>query len=258
MKILLSIVLILLVQTSFTQKIELGPEIGMNLIQLESEEYGKNFEPGWYGGAAIKYRFTSYFSLQSGIYYSQKRQYYSSADTTTFDFFGFVDSSSIPEGIDLSTYSKTEGRKVQHYFELPLLATYNYKGLNVYYGGYVGFMFASRKRELTTRYTPFTDAIEPSTLSGGNEFIEALFPEPYTETYTESSSVSNLRTVDYGFKAGLSYQIKPVVINAAYQFGFPDYRIDRQESAKQAHRFFQFSLQYYFEIGKQTHANSRL
>ncbi|MEX1002048.1 MAG: outer membrane beta-barrel protein [Crocinitomicaceae bacterium] len=240
-----------------SQRIEVGAEIGMNLIHMDELTIGNNYEPGWYGGGAFRYRFTDYFSLRSGFNYSQKRQTYSSADTTTFDFFGFVDSSMIPQGMDLNTYYNTSGRTAQHYLEIPIMASYDYKGFSVFYGGYVGFMVAARQKELTTAYTPFTAAFDIGELTGGNEFIEQLFPKGYEESYTESSTTSGLRVLDYGFKTGIGYQANGVGINASYQFGFPDYRNPAGEETK-AHRFFQFSVRYMFEIGKKNTGVSRL
>lgn len=255
--------------TGIAQKAKLGPQFGMNLIQLEKEDHGRNFHPGWYGGAAFDYDFNNWLSIQTGIMYSQKRQTFTDSDTTAFDFFGLIDSSFAIEGIDLNTYTKIEGRTSQHYFDVPIMASFKYKGMSLNVGGYVGFMFTARTRQKEITNTPFIQTIDPAVLiegftgtdstggSGGggfggfdvNSLISSLLPAGYEEEFTEATGMTGLRIFDYGVRANIGYQPNQFGVYAGYQFGIPDYRKSPTEKT-QRHHFVQFSIRYMFGLGK--------
>ncbi|MCH2225660.1 MAG: outer membrane beta-barrel protein, partial [Crocinitomicaceae bacterium] len=136
------------------QKIHFGPEIGTNLVQIEKTDLGKDFQPAWYSGIAFEYDFLDWLAIKSGVYYAQKRQSYSSTDTSLSDIISFMGDLGI-EGVDLNTYTDIEGRTAQHYIEIPIMASVKVDGLSAYVGGYFGFMFAARNRETITEQTPF-------------------------------------------------------------------------------------------------------
>lgn len=254
----------------------MGPQIGMNLVQLEAEDHGRNFHPGWYGGAAVDYQFTDWFGIQTGVFYSEKRQSYTDADTTPFTFFGLIDSSFAIEGLDLNTYTNIEGRTAQHFFDIPLMASFNYKGLTASIGGYIGFQFNARIRQKEISNTPFIQAIDFETLINGfsgqdsssqggfqfGELIGSFFPKGYEEKFTESTDKTNLRGFDYGLKFNIGYQPNQFGFYAGYQMGLPDYRITVPEGAtKQTHHFFQFSIRYMFGLDdsySRVYGNSRM
>ena len=274
MKKLLCLI-ILVSSVSFSQKLLIGPQLGMNLIQLDNYDYGKNFHPGWYGGAAFDYQITNWLGIQTGVYYSQKRQAYSDADTTPFTFYNLIDSSFAIDGLDMNTYTTINGRTSQHYFDIPLMASFNYKGLTASIGGFVGFMFNARKREEKISQTPFIQAIDIGTIigsaSGSNSssggfdagsLIASFFPKGYTDTFTESTNSDNLRKFDYGLKFNIGYQPNQFGVYVGYQLGLNDYRIKIPDGAKkQTHQFIQFSMRYMFGLDqpyKQSFGKSQL
>jgi hypothetical protein len=262
---------ILISSIGIAQKAYIGPQLGMNLIQLNKEDNGRNFHPGWYGGAAFDYQFTDWFGLQTGIMYTQKRQAYSDADTIPIDFFGLIDSSFTIDGLDLNSYNNIEGRTSQHYFELPLMASFNYKGLTAGVGGYFGVMFTARKRQKEITNTPLFQAIDVGTLiegftggsdsTGGGGFggfgVEELFasllPAAYEEEFTEATDISDLRRLDYGLRFNVGYQPNAFGVFATYQLGLPDFRTSIPAGGeKSTHNYFQFSIRYMFGLGRGT------
>lgn len=258
MKIFLITAICIISASVYSQKIHVGPEIGMNAIQIEKEDVGKNFQPGWYGGIAFEYDFIDNFGIKTGFYYTQKRQRYTDADTSNIlsSLGGLIDlGDSLDLGeldiplLDLNSYTTTTGRQSQHYFEFPVLAQFKYKGLGVYAGGYFGFMFAARSKETAITNTPITQTIDISSFDSTG-FLSFLIPPGTSESFSESSVQQNLRTFDYGIKAGIGYTSNNIGIHAAYQFGIPDYRIDKGNSDLQNHQYFQFSVNYMFPIGK--------
>jgi len=272
-KIISLAVVSLLSMTGICQKIRIGPEIGFNAITIENTDLSKDFQPGWHGGIAFEYDFFESFAIKIGIYYSQKRQQYTDSDTSSIldalgGLGGFggggtdgidlgeISGLDIP-GIDLNSYTNYTGRQSQHYFELPIMAEYKFKGLRVYGGGYMGFMFAARSKVQEITNTPATQTIDISSLDSTG-LLSFFLPAPYSESYSENSNTTNLRVFDYGVKAGVGYETNNIGFHLAYQYGIPDYRIDREGSSLQNHQYFQFSINYMFPLGKPEMGASRL
>ena len=240
--------------TAFNQKIRIGPELGMNLIQVEDQDIGNDYQPAWHGGGVFEYEFTDWFSLKSGIYFTQKRQAYQTFDTTGFALFALFDSSFTIPGVDLDTYIQTDSRQSQYYFQFPIMAKFSWKGLSAYAGGYGAFMFSARRKDNEVSRTPFMSTIDISSLIGENPLFTAFFPQAYKEEFIESSDKTNLRAFDYGLKGGVSYEKDNFAVNCSYLLGAPDYRIDKGIDSRKRHQYFQFSVSYLFGLGKQSGA----
>jgi len=253
MKRILFLLSICLSIFSFSQNIHIGPELGMNMVKVETSQIGNNYQPGWHAGLNFEYDFNDWLSIKSGVFYTQKRQGYSSADTSEFALIGLLGLGSI-QGVDFNTYTKTNGRFTQNFVQIPILASFKWEDFSLNVGGYIGYQFSSRTKQLETSYTPFVSTIDLSSLDQTG-FLGSLLPPASSETFTESSNDGNLRQLDYGLKMGLSYQMKHLSLNGHYLLGLPDYRLSQGENAKQVHKYFQLSLMYAFDFGKQSNKN---
>ena len=248
---------ILLSTQLFAQKMYVGPEIGMNLIQVQEQEIGNDFQPGWYGGLAFDYKFNDWLSLRTGAYFSQGKHSYSAEDTSQLDLLdSFLDSSFAIPGIDMNTYTSTYGRTTQHYIQIPVQANFAWNGLNLFLGGYVGFMVGSKQKETTTQRTPFMETLDISALDPTGGLLSAFLPPAYAEDFSESTGTEGYRMFDYGFKGGLGYQYEQFGFQAAYSFGLPDYRLESGEEEILRNKFFQFSIRYMFPLGVKTGTSS--
>jgi Outer membrane protein beta-barrel domain len=249
MKKLLLLFTLIVGTYSFAQKIHVGPEVGMNLLKVETTNFGREYQPGWYAGATFEYDFFDWMSIKSGVFYSQKKQSSEAYDTVPLVIFGF-DPQTIGLGdIDFNTYSKTESRYNEHFVEIPLMANFKWEGINVGIGGYCSYLFKSRLSEITISQSPFMQFIDLSTLDPSGQ-LGAILPDPYQELITGVSNPSILRRFDAGFKASIGYQYDQVGFHAAYQYGMMDYRTSDISSPIQRHQFFQFSVNYLFGLGK--------
>ncbi len=240
----------------YAQKIEIGPEVGLNFIKTYEAQTGNQFQPGWHGGGLFRYRMSDLFSIRTGVYYTQKRQSYVNYDTAQSAFLTLagLDSFSI-DGFDFNTYSQTDGKTLQHYIQIPLLAEIQFENFVFFGGGYVGYMFASKSKELEVKRTPFTSTIDLGGLLGGiegTEFLTALFPPAYEENYSESQSSSFLNAFDFGLKAGLGYKLDNLEINCSYLYGIPDYRSGSDYDTRINHQYFQLGLNYTFGFGPES------
>lgn len=229
------------------QKVVLGPELGLNLIQLNSGQLGKEYSPGIHAGLTLDYAFSSSVSLLTGVHFSQGKFQTTSFDTTAFDFFGMVDSSFA--GLDMNTYSQTTSRQTGHYLQLPIMANYQWKGLSVFGGGYIGYLLGGNRRDLRTSTTPFVSLIDLESVDP-NGFLSAFLPPPSEEDFDETTDVSALRRFDYGLKGGVGYEMDRVGLQVSYQFGIPDFQKSPNETESRRNRFFQFSVRYLLSVNQ--------
>ena len=240
----ISLLIILLNSIYVNAQLYIGPEVGTNLITMRNKDIGKEFNLGWHGGIRTSYFFSDYFSLTGGVYFTEKRQAYSSLDTAAVEVFGFSLEDLIP-GINLDQYTSTIGSVSQYYIQIPIMASYKLDNFSLSAGPFVGFMIRAWSREESSTDVPFLKVIDMSTIDSTG-FLTALLPPAESTTFTETSSKSNLRIFDYGFKAGLSYQVNSLGFNLSYLFSLTDYRIDRGDLDLQRHHYFQFSINYDF------------
>ena len=262
MKLLL-LVLSLNLSLSYAQKLKFGPEIGFNLINVETQDIGDNYQTGWHTGGFAEYKLKNWLSVSGGIYYTQKRQSSESKETTPNALSLLLIQQGIEglDGIDLNTYTQTNSRLTLNYLQLPLLAVFKHKNFNLKLGGYFGYMFNTRSKVRQVKNTPFTsvidlneiglDAIDPSI----SQLVSSFLP-PATETnFIESSSKTGLSSIDFGLKAGLTYQVNSIGFNTSYVYGLKDYRSSNSNEIFKNNSYVQFSISYYFGKGslKKTH-----
>ena len=239
------------------QKIWLGPEFGMSVIQVERTDAGRLFQPGYFGGAAFEYRFDNgWFGIKTGLNYAQKRSSQITNDTVPVTIPGF-DLQSL--GLEIDTYIKNDSKYSQHYLEIPVYAKFNWKEYYIAVGGFVGYQVSANNRTLETQRTPALETIDIAALLdqfGLGQFA-ALLPPPYEETFDESRSRSGLTNFDWGAKALIGYQSESFGFSAGYQYGIPDFRLD-PTGDRDNHHYMQFSINYLFGLGKGKSSSSSL
>lgn len=235
----------------------ISPEFGTNLLKIRKTDLGKDFHIGWHGGLRVSYELNSYFTLESGAYFTQKSQSFEEKDTSPVEIFGFnLEDLGIP-GTDFNKYSSTEGIVSQYYVQVPIVATYSFKGFHISYGPYLAYMVHAWTKQEEFTEVPFMKAfnIEEFDTTG---FISAFLPPAESTNFSESSSRENLNCMDWGFKSTVSYRPNNFGIQLSYLLGLPDYRIDRGELEKKRHHYFQLTMSYRFGFHTQSEFNSRM
>lgn len=229
------------------QRWYVGPEMGFNIINIESTELGNDFQLGFNGGGNVEYRFTDYFSLRSGIFATQKRQTYGTYDSVLVNLFGFEDQIGI-DGINLYSYTRTTARVSQLFLEIPVMPTFTYKAFSIYAGPAIGYMLTARTREKTEINTPFRQAVDVDEIDPTGGTLAALLPPAESTTYSESSSKSGLWSIDYAVKGGIRYSLNNLGINLNYVYSFLDFRTAKPYGGN--HQFVQLTLNYNFGLVK--------
>jgi hypothetical protein len=247
----LTLSLLLIASVSNAQKLKLGPELGFNMIPMATNYLGTNFQPGFHAGVNVEYQFGDHFSVRSGVFASQKRQSFQSSDSALVNLFGLEDLIGI-ENVNLYSYTELDRTYSQFYVEMPLLATYHYKQFSFSAGPYFAYLLSSRRREIKTIDTPFLRVVDVEALAPDGVDVAVLLatlPPAEETTFTESSSKSQLRLFDMGFKAGIRYQMDDFGVNLNYQYGIFDYQTTSKDVLEN-HSYFQLTLNYNFGIGK--------
>ena len=260
MKLLFSFFVLLLTYSINSQTITIGPVLGLNIIDVEKQQSGDNFQLGLHVGGVIDYRINNLISIESGIQLTQKRQLTNDADTSLAMFLSFLGPDISIPGIDLNTYSKIESRQSQSYIEIPVLAVLNFSGFRVSAGMYAGFMVSSKRKDKTISDTPLLSIIDLDSLlgatGGAGGFLSAFLPKAHEESFSETSDKSNLTAFDFGLRAGIGYQKNEFGFYASYNFGLSDFRKDRKNDDIKRHQYFQLSVRYMLPIKKKSKSSS--
>ncbi len=265
MKHLISIFLIFFSVTCvFSQKVYLGPEIGVNVIPMESTDIGRNYQLGYHFGAHLKFHFSETFRLSTGVFMSQKKKGYSSSSVTPlteeldgllggFGGFGGADTLGLDSllnvpGLNTDITETIEGVSSEIFIEIPVLANYKYKNVNFYLGPYAGILLSATKKEEVTTEIPALDVIDLDAL-GVSGFTSFFLPESGTETLSISGT-DGLRSLDIGFNVGIGYEVKDLHFNLMYSHGLLDYRDENEGEDTETLKLFRVSIAYLFDLKK--------
>ena len=264
-KFAITLIFLLFLAEFYSQKLTIGPEIGLNIIPIENTNIGYNHQLGYHAGGHLKYHFSKKFKLSSGLFLSQKKKGYSSSATrsisTLLDDFsglggGFIslpDTSGLDSllnmsGLNTDITESTKGISSELFIEIPILANYKLKNVNFYAGPYVGILISASKKEEITTDIPLLDAIDFESL-GIDGFTSLFLPSSGTST-EKISGTEGLRKLDFGFNLGLGYEMNNLHFNLMYSQGLVDYRSDQTESTKESLKLYRFSIAYLFNFKK--------
>lgn len=229
--------------TSTAQKLEFGPEIGTNVLSIDEDNLGAKYLPNFHAGAIVIYSFNEYWSVKSGVFFTQKSHYYSESDTSKLSLFGLEDQIDQIENLNLDVYSFMNSRTSQYYLELPILGTFNYKKFNVSLGGYANYMLYSRTKKEEITEVPLLQVIDIKSLDPTG-LLSNFLPEPYSYSLNENATAIGLANWDFGLRFGLGMEIDHIGINAYYNLGLSNYR----SQLTTRYNYAQLSLNYKFSL----------
>lgn len=243
----------------YSQKISLGPELGVNVIPLESTNYGYNFQLGFHIGGHLKYKISEKFNISTGIFMTQKKMKYDMADTSSvFEYYSSlfqlagideeeIDSIAQSFGANTDVYEITEGTTSQLFFTIPLLANFKFRNFNTYAGPYVGMLFSATKRQEKKTQIPLLNVIDISQFDTTG-FASSFLPEAEEVSTSSRADKNNLRVMDLGFNIGIGYEINNLHFNLMYSQSFFDYRDNRNGDDFSPLKTLRFSMVYLFSL----------
>ena len=266
---LLLITLITFTFIGYSQKISLGPELGVNIIPMESTNYGNNYQLGFHLGGHLKYHVSDNFKISTGLYFTQKKKRYNFSDTSSvFEYFGDlfqfggideeeVDSIAQSLGANTDVYANTEGMVSEVFLKIPVLANFKFKNFNTYIGPYFGMLLTATKKQETRTQIPILSVIDISQFDSTG-FASAFLPEADETTTSKRSGTKNLTTLDVGMNVGIGYEMNNLHFNLMYSQSFFDYRKDRGNDDYSPLRTFRISIFYLFDLEKKITPTPRL
>lgn len=255
---------------SFSQDIMVGPKAGLNIIPLEKTELsGNSFALGFHAGGVFEYRFNNWFSLSTDILYSAKRKTYEKLATESLYkkvegmLSMFMDSSSnmidsviggFSGYVNDTVYSRTKGFVKMGFAEIPVLAKFRYKSFSFSAGPYVALLFSNSATEELTQEIPLLKTIEPvlDTVPFLPQLIKGMFPGYSEPDVTEIASSDEIKVIDFGFVADITYQTSDnITFSIRYTRGIPNYRSPELRK-NDCLSTINISIGYLFSLGKLT------
>lgn len=237
------------------QKVTIGPSVGINLIQTEDTDIGRNFQVGLNFGAEINYKFTEKWSLNTGLFFTQKKKHYSFIDTTTALNLGGLlggilgGGGTTPNDLQADVFNTTNGVVTENFIEIPFFVSYQLKKINFFIGPSVGYLISATRNEITTSESTATDigSLIPGGTGGLGGVTNLLGGANNTTSTRTSSSKEGLRDFDLSTAVGIGYGMDNLKFNLLYSFGVLDYR-DNREGDFESLNFFRFSIVYLFPL----------
>lgn len=268
-KVLIIISLFTIVQTAFSQKVSMGPELGINIIPLENTNYGYNYQLGFHFGGHLKYHFNENFRLTTGLYLTQKKKKYAFNDTSSvFEYFGDlfqlggidedeVDSIAQSFGANTDVTEATNGVVSEIIIKIPILANYKYKNFNMYLGPYFGAVITATRNQETRTQIPLLNVIDISQFDSTG-FASAFLPEADETSTSKRSGTDKLNMLDIGMNVGIGYEMNNLHFNLMYSHGFMDYRKDKGNDNTSTLKTIRFSMVYLFDLKPNNESTPRL
>lgn len=272
MKKLVFIFLLALIFSSVTfgQRFSVGGRAGLNVMPLENTDLkGHLYSLGYHAGATADYKVNEWFSISTEIDFTTRKKSYELYDTSSFietlsanpllSFLG-VDINDILDslgGIDNyvndNVYNTTRGITSLGYIKIPILANFNYKDLYFSVGPYVSFLVSAKSTEEFSQHIPIVETMTGlDTIPFYPMIIKATFPGYSTPVTSNINGDKNIRKIDCGIIAGISYRLdNNFTVGFRYTQGLLNYR--STEIYKNDYlSSFSFSIGYSIKIKRDT------
>lgn len=245
-------------------KISFGPRIGANLIPFTNEDpYGSTFKMSFNGGGVMRYHLNKNFSLRTELYYTGKKKQYEFEETSRLlNSLGglagsFIDTSlvgGVLNFINDTVYSHYKGISTAHFIELPLMAAFHYKNLEVGAGLTFSYLTRSKVTEELTQESALLDLVYPfiDSIQFFGPIIKGVinntFPGYSKPSVYESTNNSFLKRFDMGMIADISYHTNErLYFNFRYTRSFTNYRVNPLKD-KDYYSSFTFGIGYSFGL----------
>lgn len=265
--LLLTLLSTLFVLDTQAQSLEIGPELGINLVALNNTG-ARNYQLGINGGIRTQFNFNEKIGLLTGIYYTDKRQAYASVRVTSFteEYAALFETiGGIPEdfeGFNLDIIRTYKGAVNARSVEIPLQVAFKSGKIQFSIGGYAGYIISAENRGTIREQTPLFQIIDIDQLLGNTgsgtpgigSFIQGFLPAADETKASETKSLNGLNRLDYGLKGGISFiSSENLSFNLSYQHGLKDYREDPLEGDDfKPYKNIVFTLAYQWGIEKKT------
>lgn len=236
-RLVLFVMLIMCVgAVSAQQRWSLTPEIGMTAIKAGGghDPYSQVWNARWKVGVGVEYQIKpDFFSLKSGLYYTQRGQ------SNGYMTYGNYGGSGLQFGSARSMINR-------HFLQVPVLANFSFKlsddvRLNLAAGPYIAYSMGDRYSSCLETFQPIGEGY-----GGGNNGYS--YGYGFTSSYEGNKGVSHDNPFDWGLSFQVGLEVKNWVFTAGYDASLgKEYKggpIDMKYNT------FSLSVGYKFKMGK--------
>ncbi|OFX55501.1 MAG: hypothetical protein A2046_10125 [Bacteroidetes bacterium GWA2_30_7] len=258
------ILVFVIINSTFAQKLEFGPEIGLNIIPIEKSEVdGHVSKLGFNGGGFVSYPINDWLSVKFGLKIATCSKSYLQTDTSAISEMiinaiagSGIDtsmSSQLQDFINLSVTKYTRSNTNFTFLNIPVTADFNLnEKFSFSLGGYFALLLAAKTKEEITQDIPILQAFSP--VLGTNplvkQIISGMYPGVFEPSFSEKSGVSDFNSFDTGLEIAMRYKMENnFSFSASFKKGFINYYKDlpdMYEVNSGKHNYLTLSVGYSF------------
>lgn len=251
---------------TYSQKIELGLNAGVNLIPTDSSGINNEFKFGLDFGAFAEHKLNTNLSIHIGLNITQKNKQYSSSYTTlltdeisTFTNLIGIDESQIEsinsqDFLTLDVIYNTNGHVNLTYINLPVYLKFHYKSINIGVGPYLNYILKAKYSEQTVKDIPLLKVVDIAAIDSTG--IAKLFLPKDNETVNSYyTSKSKINSIDFGIGTTIQHRIDNFSYNLSYFHGLTEYS-KTNTKIKRNHQIFNLSIKYYLPLKNKTNGKT--
>jgi len=249
---------------SAQNKISFGPRIGTNIIPFTNEDpYGRTNKTSFNGGGVFRYHVNKFFSIRTELYYTGKKKQYEFQETSRLlnTLGGFtselIDTNIVGDVfafINDTVYSSYKGTSTAHFIELPLMASFHFKNLEIGLGATFSYLVGAKTTEELKQESALLDLVYPffDSIQFLGPFIKGIVNNTYPgyekPSVYQLSDNSFLNKFDVGMIADVSYHTSErLYFNFRYTRSFTNYRVTPLKD-KDFYSAFTFGIGYSFGL----------
>lgn len=249
---------------SFAQKLEYGPEIGLNIVPISKNEVdGLVTKLGFNGGGFIVYPVNDWLSVKFALKATTCSKSYIKTDTSSISDMilqaivsSGIDTSAtsqFKDYIDLSVTKNTKSNTNFTYLSIPIAADFNlHEKFSFSLGGYFSLLLNAKTKNEITQDIPVLQAFSPALSANPlvKQIISGIYPGVFEPSNSESSGLGEFNTIDAGLVVSMKYKMENnFSISASFTKGFVNYYKelpDMYEVNSGKHNYLTLSVGYSF------------
>ncbi|WP_293667018.1 outer membrane beta-barrel protein [uncultured Parabacteroides sp.] len=246
-KFVLFVMLMMCVVSVSAQRWSLTPEVGMTAISRGGGFYSdeQKWNSRWKMGVGVEYAVKpDFFSLKSGLYYTQRGYSY---HTITYG-------SIYPTGAEQSDvmFGEIRSKRNSHILQVPLMANFSFRladdvRLNLAAGPYVGYSLGDKDQYSYMEYTPGTGYGYGGYSSNGY-YDGNSYGGGWVGTGFGHEGWTHDNPFDWGFSLQVGVEVKQWVMNVGYEASLgKEYKYDKCDLK---YHTLSLSVGYKFKLGK--------
>ncbi len=221
---------------AYSQKVAIGPDVGLNVMKVNASKISPNYQMGFNGGVKLFVGLTDKVSLSTGLYADQRFQTYENSSFKPLTDYSptlaaIIDADALNiNGLFLNVIEENSARVNNFYGRLPITLNLHVEKFHFSFGGYYAHLLSSRTNIETNTRVPVLETIDIGEIIGDNvigNITSSLLPDASNFTSDFIKSKDGLNSSDAGLIVGVGYMDENAGFNINYMYGVLDYRASK-------------------------------